>query len=173
MRAHMPEPHRPPLSIVMAGVSAPTTPHRIARRGHPDREWPQPAIPLRHRNRPTGQPTRTGALTADRRRRHAGAQAQPARARRRNDPHRPPMHEQIAVAPPRRAAVHDCGHAPVQWDEEQERTVGLLLLGKGAVLAYGFDRPLAVEMDEQEQSGLRCPDAWKGAVSPSLLLATN
>jgi hypothetical protein len=58
-------------------------------------------------------------------------------------------------------------------DEEQERTVGLLLLGKRAVLAHGFDRPLAVEMDEQEQSGLRCPDAWKGAVSPSLLLATN
>jgi hypothetical protein len=33
--------------------------------------------------------------------------------------------------------------------EEQERTVGLLLLGKGAVLAHGFDRPLAVEMDEE------------------------
>jgi hypothetical protein len=37
-------------------------------------------------------------------------------------------------------------------DEEQERTVGLLLLGKGAVLAHGFDRPLAVEMDELGQS---------------------
>jgi len=40
-------------------------------------------------------------------------------------------------------------------DEEQARTVGLLLLGKGAVLAHGFDRPLAVEMDEDEQSGRR------------------
>jgi hypothetical protein len=37
-------------------------------------------------------------------------------------------------------------------DVEQERTVGLLLLGKGAVLAHGFDRPLAVEMDDDRQS---------------------
>jgi len=35
-------------------------------------------------------------------------------------------------------------------DEEQERRVGLLLLGKGAVLAHGFDRPLAVEMDDNQ-----------------------
>src|SRR5919204_1231890 len=52
MRAHMPAPRRPPLSIVMAGVSAPTTPYRIARRGHPDRQWPQPAIPPRHATAP-------------------------------------------------------------------------------------------------------------------------
>jgi hypothetical protein len=40
-------------------------------------------------------------------------------------------------------------------DEEQERTVGLLLLGKGAVLAHGFDRPLAAGMDEYEQRPAR------------------
>jgi hypothetical protein len=37
-------------------------------------------------------------------------------------------------------------------DEEQERTVGLLLLGKGAVVAHVFGRPLAVEMDDDQQS---------------------
>jgi hypothetical protein len=37
-------------------------------------------------------------------------------------------------------------------DVEQERTVGLLLLGKGAVFAHRFDRPLAVEMDDSQQS---------------------
>ena len=37
-------------------------------------------------------------------------------------------------------------------DEEQERTVGLLLLGKGAVLAHGFDRPRAAGMDDTEQA---------------------
>jgi hypothetical protein len=36
-------------------------------------------------------------------------------------------------------------------DEEQERTVGLLLLGKGAVLAHWFDCPLAAGMDESRQ----------------------
>jgi len=34
--------------------------------------------------------------------------------------------------------------------------VGLLFLGKGAVLAHGFDRPLAIEMDDDQQS-------WRGA----------
>jgi hypothetical protein len=51
-------------------------------------------------------------------------------------------------------------------DEEQERTVGLLLLGNGAVLAHGFDRPLAVEMDEKERSGeLACrqPQRYRNA----------
>jgi hypothetical protein len=43
------------------------------------------------------------------------------------------------------------GLAPAS-DEEQERTVGLLLLGKGAVFAHRFDRPLAVEMDDSQQS---------------------
>jgi hypothetical protein len=33
-------------------------------------------------------------------------------------------------------------------DEEHERTVELPLLGKGAVLAHGLDRPLAFEMDD-------------------------
>jgi hypothetical protein len=34
------------------------------------------------------------------------------------------------------------------WDDDQERTVRLLLLGKGAVLAHRFERPLAAAMDE-------------------------
>ena len=37
-------------------------------------------------------------------------------------------------------------------DDEQERRVTLLLFGKGAVLARWLMRPLAVEMDESEQS---------------------
>ena len=36
-------------------------------------------------------------------------------------------------------------------DDAQERRVRLLLLGKGAVFAHGFDRPLAAGMDEYEQ----------------------
>ena len=38
----------------------------------------------------------------------------------------------------------------LEKDEEGERTVGLLLLCKGAVLAHVFGRPLAVEMDESQ-----------------------
>jgi hypothetical protein len=49
-------------------------------------------------------------------------------------------------------------------DEEQERTVGLLLLGKGAVLAHGFDRPLTAEMDDNQQS-----DAGPGAIADERL----
>jgi hypothetical protein len=36
-------------------------------------------------------------------------------------------------------------------DDEQERRVRLLLLGKGAVLVHRFERPLAAEMDEVQQ----------------------
>jgi hypothetical protein len=36
-------------------------------------------------------------------------------------------------------------------DDDQERKLRLLLLGKGAVLAHRFERPLAAEMDESEQ----------------------
>jgi hypothetical protein len=39
--------------------------------------------------------------------------------------------------------------------DEEERRVGLLLLGNAAVLAHGLDRPLAAEMDESEE---RCED---------------
>jgi hypothetical protein len=46
-------------------------------------------------------------------------------------------------------------------DEEQERTVGLLLLGKGAVLAHGFDRSLAVEMDDKQPRRGGRPDRWE------------
>jgi hypothetical protein len=50
-------------------------------------------------------------------------------------------------------------------DEEQERTVGLLLLGTGAVLAHGFDRPLAVEMDDDQQSCRGRPAQWRRAIA--------
>jgi hypothetical protein len=36
-------------------------------------------------------------------------------------------------------------------DDEEECRVRLLLLGKAAVLAHGFERPLAAEMDEWQQ----------------------
>ena len=37
-------------------------------------------------------------------------------------------------------------------DDDQARRGRLLLLGKGAVLAHRFERPLAAELDEYEQS---------------------
>jgi hypothetical protein len=36
-------------------------------------------------------------------------------------------------------------------DDDQERRVRLVLLGKGAVLAHRFERPLAAELDEKRQ----------------------
>jgi hypothetical protein len=35
-------------------------------------------------------------------------------------------------------------------DDEEERRAGPLLLGKAAVLAHRFERPLAAEMDDEE-----------------------
>jgi hypothetical protein len=49
-------------------------------------------------------------------------------------------------------------------DEDQERTVGLLLLGKGSVLAHGSLVPLAAEMDEYEQRPTR--DGVGGTATP-------
>jgi hypothetical protein len=56
-------------------------------------------------------------------------------------------------------------------DDEEERRVRLLLLGKAAVLAHRYERPLAAEMDEREQSSsgaadgeLRCRNAREAAV---------
>jgi hypothetical protein len=37
-------------------------------------------------------------------------------------------------------------------DDEEERRARLLLLGKAAVLAHRFERPLAAEMDDDQQS---------------------
>ena len=37
-------------------------------------------------------------------------------------------------------------------DDEEERRARLLLLGKGAVLAHRIERPLAAEMDDDQQS---------------------
>jgi hypothetical protein len=43
-------------------------------------------------------------------------------------------------------------------DDEQERRVRLLLLGKGAdVVAHRFERPLAAEMDEKRKSRTTAP----------------
>jgi hypothetical protein len=44
-------------------------------------------------------------------------------------------------------------HETTAFDEEHERTMGLLLLGKGAVIAHVFSRPPAAESDETEQPG--------------------
>ena len=42
--------------------------------------------------------------------------------------------------------------ATVAVEDEEERRVRLLLLGKAAVLAHRYERPLAAEMDEEQQS---------------------
>ena len=62
-------------------------------------------------------------------------------------------------ATPAAPAIRRCGCVSRQasWqapapDDEQERSVRLLLLGEGAVLAHRFDRPLAAEMDDDQQS---------------------
>jgi hypothetical protein len=39
-------------------------------------------------------------------------------------------------------------------DDDQERRVRLLLLGKGAVLAHRFERLLAAELDEERKYGV-------------------
>jgi hypothetical protein len=44
------------------------------------------------------------------------------------------------------------GRLTLASDDDQERRVRLLLLGKAAVLAHRFERPLAVEMDDDRQS---------------------
>jgi hypothetical protein len=62
-------------------------------------------------------------------------------------PHSARNRATLPLARPKARGLAVKWETPVR-DEEQERTVGLLLLGKGAVLAHGFDRPLAVEMDD-------------------------
>jgi hypothetical protein len=39
----------------------------------------------------------------------------------------------------------------LEMDDEEERRMRLLLLGKAAVLAHRYERPLAAEMDESRQ----------------------
>jgi hypothetical protein len=47
-------------------------------------------------------------------------------------------------------------------DDDRERRGGVLLLGKGAVLAHRLARPLAAELDDDQQS-----DAGPGAIATS------
>jgi Transposase DDE domain group 1 len=51
----------------------------------------------------------------------------------------------------RRERPHPGAQTPAR-DDEEERKVRLLLLGKAAVLAHRYERPLAAEMDEDQQS---------------------
>ena len=60
------------------------------------------------------------------------------------------------------ASVSELALRTLGEDEGQEPRVGLLLLGEGAVLAHRFDRPLAAEMDDDQQS-----DAGLGAIATS------
>jgi hypothetical protein len=56
-----------------------------------------------------------------------------------------------APALPRRPAASGRADLAPAQDDEEERRVRLLLLGKAAVLAHRYERPLAAEMDETEQ----------------------
>ena len=47
--------------------------------------------------------------------------------------------------------------------------MGLLLLGKGAVLAHRFERPLAAELDEDRQRGPTSPPPVSRIQTPSEL----
>jgi hypothetical protein len=49
-------------------------------------------------------------------------------------------------------------------DDDPERRVRLLLLGKAAVLAHRFERPLAAGVDEMEQwpNRRKCPNPTPG-----------
>jgi hypothetical protein len=48
------------------------------------------------------------------------------------------------------ASVSRAARLTAGMDDEEERTVGLLLLGKGAVSAHRFDRPSAAGLDDRE-----------------------
>jgi hypothetical protein len=41
------------------------------------------------------------------------------------------------------------------WDDQQERGLRLLLLGRGTVFVHRFERLLTAETDEEEQRGAR------------------
>jgi hypothetical protein len=69
----------------------------------------------------------------------------------------PPAAARTNVTPKRGRSVEEAG-VPIDLelalasDDEHERRVRLLLLSKAAVLAHRFDRPLAAEMDDDQQS---------------------
>src|SRR5688572_26366297 len=73
------------------------------------------------------------------------------------------------------SASDGTARAPAR-DEDQERRVRLLLLGKGAALAHWFHRPLAAGMDENQQrsvsagtSHVDCSVRVKGALRSRVL----
>ena len=77
---------------------------------------------------------------------------------------------------PKRTRVCASPRAALVEDDDQERRVRLLLLGKGAVLAHQFERPLAAGMDEYEQRLIGDADdcsAWKAIAAARLLLFTD
>ena len=59
-----------------------------------------------------------------------------------------PQHEPIASAAVGKQGISVHADETAAWDDEEERRAGPLLLGKAAVLAHGFNRRLAAEMDE-------------------------
>jgi hypothetical protein len=80
----------------------------------------------------------------------------------------PPCGSSLLRSPDASAPMVECG--AVAADDEEQRRVRLLLLGKAAVLAHRFERPLAAEMDEQEQSGLPLPSCMEAVATARLLL---
>jgi hypothetical protein len=50
------------------------------------------------------------------------------------------------------ASVSHVERQTTALDDEEERRVRLLLLGKAAVLTHRYERPLAAEMDDDQQS---------------------
>jgi hypothetical protein len=58
----------------------------------------------------------------------------------------------LALFFPASCRSHLGGRLASASDDDQERRVRLLLLGKGAVLARRFERPLAAGMDDDQQS---------------------
>jgi hypothetical protein len=67
----------------------------------------------------------------------------------------PCAREPRATAFARLASVSATERQTLPQDDQQARRVRLLLLSKAAVLAHRFERPLAAELDDQEQRGAR------------------
>jgi hypothetical protein len=62
------------------------------------------------------------------------------------------LHRRILWRVVRKAGVFGRRSHVLARDDEEERRVRLLLPGKAAVLAHRLERPLAAEMDDDQQS---------------------